>query len=663
MASLFVLPFVPALTLPGLVAGAATLTFYLSGTSTLAPIYDADGDALPNPITADAFGRFEEIYLGDLTYRVVLKSILGAVIQEVDPYAAPSAATLPFTQSGTGAVSRSIQSKLRETVSAEDYGAIGDGVADDTAALQAALNHRGTINLLGKTYKFSSPLTVRAGTSLIGAANSKLLWAGPVTGNMMQDSSITSPSDVNQNIYLEGFEIDGGDLVSGDAAQVAINFYRTGNVVIRGLKVHGVGGSGIRWGNSFIDTVNVLVEDCEIWDCRQGDALQGSGRRITLQNNKIGKPGSTTSNFGDTGIALLRDFNGTTNPGAFTTSGVIIENNTIVGNYNGAGVYVGVGQQIQTGIAFGPFANNADANIQVRGNTVTNCYLNLWAIVMANVTVEGNTFGPHSATATGNVRFDGVTGSQILNNVISRGYAQTGSDYSNILLVAQRNTFGLSVFDSDVVDVTISGNLLSSAVAGNGIRATFEQINSSPSYTSKLTRVAVRGNTFTGIGTRVALAPVSGTTAATCNDLTVQGNKSDSTSGSLIMLGGIPSQYTDTRLVDNTAPVSVAPFSGTGSNGLTIQHKASGKVSAPTGTATTIAALPAGYYAIDVNAFTQGGAAAQSALTSAVVANTDIALRNTANGANMTITLSGANLQATQTTGSTNDIYYTITYR
>jgi hypothetical protein len=48
---------------------------------------------------------------------------------------AADASIVDFQQAGTGAVVRTAQDRLREWVSVKDFGAVGDGVADDTAAI------------------------------------------------------------------------------------------------------------------------------------------------------------------------------------------------------------------------------------------------------------------------------------------------------------------------------------------------------------------------------------------------------------------------------------------------------------------------------------------------------------------------------------------------
>ena len=44
-----------------------------------------------------------------------------------------------YTEGGTGAVATTVQAKLRASISVEDFGAIGNGTTDDSAAIQAAI--------------------------------------------------------------------------------------------------------------------------------------------------------------------------------------------------------------------------------------------------------------------------------------------------------------------------------------------------------------------------------------------------------------------------------------------------------------------------------------------------------------------------------------------
>ena len=58
-----------------------------------------------------------------------------------------------------GAVNRTIDSKLADTISVKDFGAIGDNTADDTAAIQAAINTGKAVFFPAGTYKITSTLT------------------------------------------------------------------------------------------------------------------------------------------------------------------------------------------------------------------------------------------------------------------------------------------------------------------------------------------------------------------------------------------------------------------------------------------------------------------------------------------------------------------------
>jgi len=77
-----------------------------------------------------------------------------------------------YTPTGSGSVARSAQDKMRDSVSVKDFGAVGDGVTDDTTAIQAAINaNPGKIIFVPKgSYKFSQLTISSNGTTLMGEA-------------------------------------------------------------------------------------------------------------------------------------------------------------------------------------------------------------------------------------------------------------------------------------------------------------------------------------------------------------------------------------------------------------------------------------------------------------------------------------------------------------
>ena len=108
--------------------------------------------------------------------------------------------TAVYTPAGTGAVATTIQNKLQESVSVKDFGAVGDGVTDDTGAIQAAIDRFSTVGgvLLFPVgvYKVTQTLNVNKPLFLEGAGSgsvyqptqapaTKIVWAGAVAGTVV----------------------------------------------------------------------------------------------------------------------------------------------------------------------------------------------------------------------------------------------------------------------------------------------------------------------------------------------------------------------------------------------------------------------------------------------------------------------------------------------
>ena len=92
------------------------------------------------------------VTLGQVDTANLQAGLASIVNADVNASAGIVASKLSFTQAGSGAVSRSVDSKLKDVVSVKDFGAVGDGVANDTAAIQAAINTGSSLVFPAGTY-------------------------------------------------------------------------------------------------------------------------------------------------------------------------------------------------------------------------------------------------------------------------------------------------------------------------------------------------------------------------------------------------------------------------------------------------------------------------------------------------------------------------------
>ncbi len=94
--------------------------------------------------------------------------ILARYGQALPPGTTADADAVSFQPAGSGAVTTTVQEKLREVVSVKDFGAVGDGTTDDTgsitAAISAATLANRTLYFPAADYKVTSSLTVTCST-------------------------------------------------------------------------------------------------------------------------------------------------------------------------------------------------------------------------------------------------------------------------------------------------------------------------------------------------------------------------------------------------------------------------------------------------------------------------------------------------------------------
>lgn len=139
---------------------------------------------------------------------------------------------ITFTQAGTGAVARTVQSKERDVVSVKDFGAIGDGVTDDTAAFQAAhdASPEGSLILIPRPsveYLINSQISLTKGMRWIGSSDES---EQQNTGSRLHSTAAINVFNVNPAASAKVFQFENLTIVGGTNG---INYAAAGKYISR----------------------------------------------------------------------------------------------------------------------------------------------------------------------------------------------------------------------------------------------------------------------------------------------------------------------------------------------------------------------------------------------------------------------------------------------
>lgn len=380
-------------------------------------------------------------------YAVIGWNADGSGFQNTDPsgsgalaanLAASSGSSLVgFIQAGTGATARTAQAKLRDIVSVKDFGAVGDGSTDDTAAIQAALNAADSAQLklhipgTPNGYKITAPLTINSTglsiegdgayvTQLIASGNfseilkfnGSTLYASIAGVSFVAGATTTRCITVAQNatvIRLHQCLFSGG--LNGDL------LYSNGHNVDISESTFTLG-SVNTWACNF-DCYN---QNCGVTDCRIGGT--GNGIRITNAFSPADR-----------------------------TEGLRVANNYFIntGPYN-----ISIGASLYTGITGNVLDQSSSFAVLIDTGAV-------------GVNIDGNYIGTSGVgTAVGvQISATASTSHVISNNIIAYvaqgvNVVATGADRVSHITISDNNFLAISnnciVLDS-VLNATITGNV------------------------------------------------------------------------------------------------------------------------------------------------------------------------------------------------------------
>jgi putative cofactor-binding repeat protein len=396
MSSLFAPPRTREFTASGAPQGGAKLFFYRAGTSTPATTYQDAALTIPHtsPVVADIGGLFPAIWLDPtLSYDVTMTTLAGASLWSVEGLPASVAFSRTDAEESAGVTPTSYdypEGDIRR------YGAVGNGLTNNTTAIQTALNVAGVSGgevfipagvFLSRSVAVPSGVTIR-GTGRNSVIRRDSSWVGTAHRMFVVGSDAGNISDVSVRDFA--IDMNGADsfaaLIQIGQPTVSGTLYTASNIRItdmRFLDSAPFASAGDKWAVLWrAQLENVWVERCHSSDDMQ---LTAGGndvhKNVNILHNRVvdGRANGIAMSIGDTNC--------------------VVEGIRVIGNHiecQALCIFMGP-DSIYTGFLGGVWRNVTIANNTCLTNsdgtsdsTWIGIYLNAAAASYRDVTVTGN---------------------------------------------------------------------------------------------------------------------------------------------------------------------------------------------------------------------------------------------------------------------------------